>query len=592
MNMKMNATSFTWRVLVAIVLSVVFTGSAQAVPEPLAYVANRFSDTVSVINTSTDTVIATVPTGPRPVDLAATPDGTRVYVPGSSGIDVIDTATNSSSTANPFFTGFNVAITPDGRRAYLTSSSGGASIKVLDIHDTVPPSPTYHTQLAGFLTGTDALHLAIAPDGKRAYVTGPESGVVVVVDTDPASMTYNTVLDTITVLGAKNIAITPNGDQAYVSVTPDTLAVIDTASNAVTANIAVGFGPGALAITPQGTKAYVLCQSVVTVIDVATNTVADNIGSSIRHGRDLAVTTDGKKLYVTRGVDRTNNIGDVQVIDIDPASSTYHTILTTVSGLTDHSGSIVMSTNSSPVAVCQDIAVSADSSCQSPAFSIDGGSFDPDGDPITLAQDPQAVPKGDNGVTLTITDSHGHLDSCVATVTVIDDSPPSPGVVNALIEVIQSGPLTSVDVIALSGFDPIDNCDANPTIGVSDPGPYEPGDHMVTLSATDEDGNEASTVVTVRVLTAQDVSQKTIDEVEDLVTGGSVNQGLGNSLIQKLEAAIARLDQGNTGAGCGQLQAFVNQVNDLVATGELTVEEGETLIDLADDAITAADCES
>ena len=43
-----------------------------------AYVTT--GDTVSVIDTATDTVVATVPVGGNPFDVVAHPDGTRVYV--------------------------------------------------------------------------------------------------------------------------------------------------------------------------------------------------------------------------------------------------------------------------------------------------------------------------------------------------------------------------------------------------------------------------------------------------------------------------------------------------------------------------------
>jgi YVTN family beta-propeller protein len=47
-----------------------------------AYVANFFSDTVSVIDTATDTVMATVtfPVGNNPQAIAITPDGKHAYV--------------------------------------------------------------------------------------------------------------------------------------------------------------------------------------------------------------------------------------------------------------------------------------------------------------------------------------------------------------------------------------------------------------------------------------------------------------------------------------------------------------------------------
>jgi YVTN family beta-propeller protein len=45
-----------------------------------AYVANVVDDTVSVIDTATNTVTATITVGDGPIFVAVSPDGTRAYV--------------------------------------------------------------------------------------------------------------------------------------------------------------------------------------------------------------------------------------------------------------------------------------------------------------------------------------------------------------------------------------------------------------------------------------------------------------------------------------------------------------------------------
>ena len=53
-------------------------------------------DTVSVIDTATNTVTATDPRRQAPVGVAVTPDGSKVYVAnGDNTVSVIDTATNT-----------------------------------------------------------------------------------------------------------------------------------------------------------------------------------------------------------------------------------------------------------------------------------------------------------------------------------------------------------------------------------------------------------------------------------------------------------------------------------------------------------------
>ena len=77
-----------------------------------------------------------------------------------------------------------------------------------------------------------------------------------------------------------------------------------------------------------------------------------------------------------------------------------------------------------PVAICQDATLSAGSNCTADGF-VDSGSFDPDGEPITLSQFPPGpYGLGETLVTLTADDGES-TDSCTAKVTVEDSSAPS-----------------------------------------------------------------------------------------------------------------------------------------------------------------------
>src|SRR5260370_6060059 len=64
-----------------------------------AYITNQVSNTVSVIDTAIDMVIATIPVGLAPVGVAVSPDGTKVYITSGTvnTLSVIDAATNQLS---------------------------------------------------------------------------------------------------------------------------------------------------------------------------------------------------------------------------------------------------------------------------------------------------------------------------------------------------------------------------------------------------------------------------------------------------------------------------------------------------------------
>jgi YVTN family beta-propeller protein len=115
------------------------------------------------------------------------------------------------------------------------------------------------------------------------------------------------------------IAITPEGQRAYVvNDGDDDVSVIDTTTNTkLPSDIQVGNGPEAIAIAPNGERAYVpnFEDDDVSVIDTTTNT---NLDADIRVGtrpRAIAITPSGERAYVS-------NLGDDDVSVIDTATNT------------------------------------------------------------------------------------------------------------------------------------------------------------------------------------------------------------------------------------------------------------------------------
>ncbi|MET8645927.1 cytochrome D1 domain-containing protein, partial [Streptomyces sp. NPDC004675] len=118
-------------VLAGLALPAISSSPAWADPSPDAYVANGGSGNVSVIDTRTNTVVATVPVGSGPQGVASTPNGRRVYVAnrGSNTVSVIDTRTNTVVATIPVGTmPLGIAITPNGRRVYVANVLSGVSV--------------------------------------------------------------------------------------------------------------------------------------------------------------------------------------------------------------------------------------------------------------------------------------------------------------------------------------------------------------------------------------------------------------------------------------------------------------------------------
>src|SRR6266571_4416429 len=111
-------SSLSVRCLVTLLGMVLFAAPTQA--QQFAYVTNSSSSSVSVVDTATNTVTATVGVEDRPIGIAFTPDRSRVYVANSfsNSVSVIETATNTViDTINIGRDSTAVAITPDGSRA-------------------------------------------------------------------------------------------------------------------------------------------------------------------------------------------------------------------------------------------------------------------------------------------------------------------------------------------------------------------------------------------------------------------------------------------------------------------------------------------
>ncbi|WP_342471678.1 S-layer homology domain-containing protein [Metasolibacillus sp. FSL H7-0170] len=234
-------------------------------------VTNRSSNTVSVINPETDTVVATIPVGVKPHGVAFTSDGSKAYVAnyGSDTLSVIDTATNTiMGTINVLQ--LPVAMVVIDQKLYLTQQ-GADKIAVIDLAtDTVTGQIT---------VGDSPYGLSANPTGTKIYVANQVSRTVSVIN-----VADNTVEATISV-GSRPSAteVSPDGGTVYVANTDSgTVSVINAATNTVVDTIRVGTSPYTIGVSTDGSKAYSInfTSSNLSVIDTATNTVIETIGLS------------------------------------------------------------------------------------------------------------------------------------------------------------------------------------------------------------------------------------------------------------------------------------------------------------------------
>jgi YVTN family beta-propeller protein len=326
------------RCLVCPLLLGVALGAAAAGPK--AYVGNFKDNTVSVIDTGTGTVVATLPVATGPHGMSVTPDGRTVYISGdgSSVVSVIDaTADRVVRTVEVGKTPHGLAMTPDGRRL-LVGVYGDDRIAFVDtatqaiVATVAVPKP--HT-------------IAVRPDGKLAYIASQEPGkfALVVIDLAAAAVVRTVPLDKpprdpefgfdgralyFTLAGTnaiqvldpatdKVVAEIPTGASPHIAALfkgaaagtaviqgPGELLLFDPATNKPLRSVAVGKQPHWVAATGDGSKALVTNEGSndVTVVDLATgNTSTIPVGAAPRKVvvQRVAVTAaaaDGTKVSI------------------------------------------------------------------------------------------------------------------------------------------------------------------------------------------------------------------------------------------------------------------------------------------------------
>ena len=298
-------------------------GTASASSPAYAYIANYGSptgggNTVSVIDTSTQTVVNTITVTTSPYGVAVNPDGSKVYVSGfgSYAVSVIDTSTSVVSTIPAPRVEWGVAISPDGSKAYVTETALANIPDNVSVIDTSTNSIVATIGVGIFPTG-----IALTPDGSKVYVANagiyPNPSTVSVIDTST-----DTVTDTINVgVDPAGVAVSPDGSKVYVANWPGTVSVINTATNTVVNTISVGGNAYGVAVSPDGSRLYVSINGgVVAVIDTSSNSIITNVLVG-GNPKGISVTPDGSEVYVA-------NYGSDTVSVIDTATNLKITDIT------------------------------------------------------------------------------------------------------------------------------------------------------------------------------------------------------------------------------------------------------------------------
>jgi YVTN family beta-propeller protein len=169
------------------------------------------------------------------------------------------------------------------------------------------------------------LNLAVSPDGREVYITCEASHAVIVVDVASRAKVAE-----IAVGGQPtDVAFLPDGTRAYVSNRlDDSVSVIDPAARKVVATIPVGDEPHGVMTDGAGRYLYVLNTSADSISVIDTGTLQEVKRLSAGRGPwALARSPDGARLYVTHTYSnfipfRAPLVSEVAVIDAHQATVT------------------------------------------------------------------------------------------------------------------------------------------------------------------------------------------------------------------------------------------------------------------------------
>lgn len=248
----------------------------RAVASPdgaLLYVSNYWSNTVSVVDLATNSVLKTFAVQPFPGALAVSPDGTRLYIntvlypnPGYM-VQVIDTssgATIANIALNVPQSGSGMAISPDGTRLYVTNQAlNGSNVKVIDT--------AINAVVATVQTPTVPRAIDLTPDGQFAFVAVQEAGQVRAISTASLTVVASVPAGT----RPLDVRVLPNGGRVY-SVSENQITAIATSSGAVLGTIPITLSR-AIDFTPDNTTGIVAADARVHVLDTAANAVVGSI---------------------------------------------------------------------------------------------------------------------------------------------------------------------------------------------------------------------------------------------------------------------------------------------------------------------------
>lgn len=311
------------RLAAALASAILFLAPVVSAQSPALLVVNKVENSLAVLDPASGKVLARVPTGEGPHEVALSADGRTAFVtnygaktPGSS-LSVIDVAARKEthrvdlgalrrphgiivSNGTVYFTieanravarydpagntvdwlmgtgegGTHMVVsTPDGS-ALFTANIGSDSVTAF-----VRPREGQAWAVTRIPVGKGPEGIDVSPDGKEVWTAHLRDGGVSIIDAATRKVAH--VFD----IGTKRsnrLRFTPDGRLVLVSdLEAGDLVVIDRASRRVTRRMPLGRAPSGILVVPDGSRAYVALtgENALAIVDLKTLEVAGRIAT-------------------------------------------------------------------------------------------------------------------------------------------------------------------------------------------------------------------------------------------------------------------------------------------------------------------------
>jgi len=269
---------------------------------PETYRTMRYSDTsdphtIRILDDTLmfpDTLVDTVQLGPgNTVRACLVPDGSRLYVTGAeaNSVCVIETQTNSVVADVPVQDSPVCCVaSSSGEHVYVLNARSG-TVSIIRTSD--------NTVVDTIDVGSNPNSLAVLPNDSLLYVGYADTGLVAAYRSDNESCVAQVVMPGV----PSGVSVKPDGEYVFVpSENANCVTAIRVSDNTVTSSVTLSGGPVGCAFSPGGETAYVPCPSsndiaLLRASDLATIDMIDYDSMGLRNVRYVAELPGGPCLY-------------------------------------------------------------------------------------------------------------------------------------------------------------------------------------------------------------------------------------------------------------------------------------------------------